>query len=581
MWWRGSELPLPPYTATRFLNVGPDARFIGSRACAECHQRNHQSYLLTEHSRALSDLDLKAEPADGAFVHKRTGRSYRVHRRDGEFRHEEVLRFADGREIGRSDVPMRYLVGSGHFARTYLAETDGFLHESPITWYTAKKSWAMSPGYDTGFWGFERPVVVGCLACHAGRVEAVPGTVQRIVLHELAIGCESCHGPGSLHQELRGTGRVIAADEDLTIVNPGKLSRPLQEAICAACHLNGPALVPLRGRQRTDFRPGRPLTDYRIDYRFDADNEHMTVVGHIEQLRRSACYQKSEELTCTTCHDLHARKRPEDMVAFYRQKCLDCHGTQACGLTITERVKQEPRDHCVACHMPRGDTDIPHVSFTHHRIGRHRAAERSTPEQAPELVPTDDVARIPAIDRQRNLGLAYLQAMRDPTYPEFAGAFRSRARQVLGEVYARGLRDPETTSGLAEANWGEDLARSAAFAREAIEANGATPEARASALLILASAQMQDGNFASAQGHLEVLVKMRRYAEDWRLLGLCYLQTQGPQKAANALEHALTIRPFQVDIHGALADVYRDQGDMLRSEAAAAKAQELRRLRQD
>jgi hypothetical protein len=68
-------------------------------------------------------------------------------------------------------------------------EVDGFLHESPLTWYTARKKWDMSPGYDfPTHWSFERPVKVGCLNCHAGRVEAAGGTVHKMTIHEQAIG---------------------------------------------------------------------------------------------------------------------------------------------------------------------------------------------------------------------------------------------------------------------------------------------------------------------------------------------------------------------------------------------------------
>src|SRR5260370_1086433 len=89
-----------------------------------------------------------------------------------------------GRVAELAHLPIRYLVGSGAFSRTYLVEVDGFLHESPITWYTAKKKWAMSPGYDgPQHAGFDRPVAIGCLVCHAGRVEAVEGAVHRAIFH--------------------------------------------------------------------------------------------------------------------------------------------------------------------------------------------------------------------------------------------------------------------------------------------------------------------------------------------------------------------------------------------------------------
>jgi predicted CXXCH cytochrome family protein len=558
--------PPPPYSETRFLNAGPDARYIGSDACGRCHKANHESYLLTAHSRALADLNPDAEPPDGSFNDPGSGRSYRVYRQDGKLRHEEVLRTAEGKEVGRVDVPVRYLIGSGHFTRSYLVEIDGFLHESPITWYTSSGRWQTSPGYDSPqHWGFERPVDVGCVVCHSGRAEPIDGTSHHMSFQEKAIGCENCHGPGSLHEERHRGGQQPTGEDDLTIVHPGKLTRPLQEAICAVCHLSGPANIPVRGRQVSDFRPGRPHGDYRVHYRFEGDDEQMTVVGHVEQLRQSACYQKSEEMTCLTCHDPHARARPKDLSAYYRQKCLGCHTTQACGLDPAERLKKEPADSCVACHMPRGDTEIPHIAFTHHRIGRHAARRSAESSRAPELVPTDDVSHLAPLDRQRNLGLAYLEVSRNRLYARQAEAYWPRARALLEAVHAAGLRDGDTELGLVEIYEREDVARAASHARLALEAHDLSAKARGQAMMILARSEIQGRNLDAAIGLLTELVVQRRFAEDWRLLGLCYLEQRQPAKALPALEQALAIRPFRSATHSALAEAYRQLGDPRRA----------------
>src|SRR5262249_50511077 len=170
-----------PYAESRFLNTKPDVAYVGTSACAECHQANHKSYLLTTHSRAMNDIDPKAEPPDGAFDHRPSGRSYRVYRQGDQLRHEEILRSPEGKEIAHMDLPIRYLIGSGNFTRSYAVEVDGFLHESPITWYSSRQKWDMSPGYDgPQHAGFERPVGVACLACHAGRVEETAGAVHHL-----------------------------------------------------------------------------------------------------------------------------------------------------------------------------------------------------------------------------------------------------------------------------------------------------------------------------------------------------------------------------------------------------------------
>lgn len=167
-------------------------------------------------------------------------------------------------------------------------------------------------------------------------------------------------------------------------------------------------------------------------------------------MRQSLCYQKSPELTCVTCHDPHASARPADPVAFYRQKCLDCHNTKPCSSPPEQRLKQNPADNCVACHMPRGDTDIQHVAFTHHRIGRHSPQLPQQPNGIPDLVPLDENPHLSALDRQRDAGLAYMEVFRNPAFANYAGVYGERARSNLGAAYKAGLRDAETVFALAQ-----------------------------------------------------------------------------------------------------------------------------------
>jgi hypothetical protein len=424
------------------------------------------------------------------------------------------------------------------------------------------------------------------VACHAGRAEAADGSLHRIVFHEQVIGCESCHGPGSRHEALRRDGDPVPGEEDLTIVNPGKLSRSRLEAVCGACHLNGPATVALRGRHPGDFRPGMPLTDYRVDYRFEGGDELMTVVGHMAQLRRSACYQKSEGLTCLTCHDLHAREKPKDPTAFYRQKCLSCHTVQACGLDQAQRLAKDTTDNCLACHMPRGDTEMPHIAFTNHRIVRRptpRPADlgpgrallpADSSARAPELVPGDDVPGLAPLEQRRNLGLAYFAVGRNPVYVRygFAGTFRERARDLLEGVDGAGLHDPEAAAALAELYWEKDRDVASAYARQALQATDISAEARVSSLLILAGAEMKDRQFDSASRRLEEVVRLQRAASDWYFLGLCYLEQDQPSRALPALRQSLAIRPDRSAVHARLADAYRRLGDVQRSDEHRDKA---------
>lgn len=573
----------------------PEARYIGTAACAACHPKNHRSFLLTAHSRSLAEVDPNAEPPDGSFDHALSGRSYRVSRRDKQLHHEEILRTAEGHEVTRVDVPVRYRIGSGHFTRSYLVELDGFLHESPITWYASRKQWDMSPGYDFAqHWGFDRPVGANCVACHAGRTEAAEGTLHRITFHELAIGCENCHGPGSRHEALQRRSQAVSAQDDVTIVNPGKLSRSRLESVCGSCHLSGVATVALRGRRPGDFRPGMPLTDYRVDYHFAEGKELMTVAGHISQLRQSTCYQRSADLTCLTCHDPHAQEKPKDPAPFYRQKCLSCHTVEACGLDQAQRRAKDATDNCLGCHMPRGATEMPHLAFTNHRIER-----RPTPRpadlkpggallpdssgKAPELVPIEDAPQLVPLERRRNLGLAYFDAGRNPVYNRYgyADAFRERARSLLEAVEAAGLHEPETAAALAELYGEKDRFRATVHARQALQAPDISAEARISSLLILADAAMHDHRFEEASRWLEQVAAQRRAANDWYFLGLCYLEQDQPERALPALRKSLAIRPDSSAVHARLAQAYRRLGNVQQANEHQEKARWLFQERRD
>jgi hypothetical protein len=549
--------PLPPYTESRYLNTHPSARFIGNAACATCHEKNYQSYSLTAHSRALSDIDPDKEPPDGSFTHQASGRTYRIYRKNGQLHHQEVLSTDDGKEIARVDLPLRYRIGSGQHARAYAVEVDGFLHQSPLAWYETKQKWDMSPGYDIANHGsFERPIEMECMACHSGHTEEVGGTLNRLNIIEKAIGCESCHGPGSLHQDLHRSSKPVVGEEDLSIVNPRRLSRPLLESICSSCHLGDPAIVPLRGRQIGDFQPGRPLSDFRIHYRMEGSSDSMTVVGHVDQMHQSACYQKSPTMSCLTCHDPHRRELPVDRVAFFREKCLTCHNSHPCTLDLKERLLKDPQDNCMSCHMPRSKTEVPHVSFTHHRIGLHSQPRSSGPQRIPELVSTSDLSHLSILDRERSLGLAYQIACRKPEYAPYLNEFRSRERIHLEAAYEGGVRDAKTLIGLAELYWRGNRNRAIELAREGLAAKDISVKERLRALMVIAYTDSLNLNDAEAQAELEELIQKRRLADDWRRLGEIYLRQHAPDKASLALNKALEILPYRSSSHANLAQAY-------------------------
>ncbi len=570
---------IPPIRAGQFQNTDTAAEYVGNDACAECHIDQHQSYLHTVHSRSLREVDPGQEPPDHQLNDPVSRRSYELYRQDDQYRHREVLRFGDNQQLELADYACRYVVGSGAHALTYLVDAgDGFLAESPVTWYASLQDWALSPGFENYNTGFARPVYADCLFCHTGRSEPIDGNRGRIQIHTNSIDCERCHGPGSLHvakQEVAADARS-AAGHDLTIVNPRHLARSQSEAICAQCHLDSAAETDVRGRHLRDFRPGHWLEDYRVYYGLQVPDASMKVVGHVEQLHLSSCYRGTETLTCTTCHDPHSTPAAEERIDFYREKCITCHLEQPCSLPETTRLAESPEDNCLACHMPPSSTDIVHVPATHHRIGIHAdtVADGKSPS-AGELIPLGDISHLPKLEQDRCLGLGYLDASIVTREPQVSEAYRVRARDMLEDVTRRGLKDPVVAAALAKIYQRENPPQSIVHAESALQSPNLTVDTRTQALFSLSNAYLSLQQTQLAIQPLEQLVKLRRQAGDWFLLGVCRMRAGDLEAALEAAQRAAMIRPDKSNFQALLAELYRQSGQTELAQQHEARAQQL------
>jgi len=573
-------LELPPITPARFRNATPTAQYVGSTACLECHRDEHKSYLQTTHSRSLAEVDVPHEPDGGEFSHELSGRDYRIYRDQGSLRLQEVIHDPGGEKVILADQPAKYSLGSGNYARMYLIGQGDFLVEAPMTWYPRRKTWGMSAGYEKNPLqsGFNREIDANCLYCHAGRVETIGNAGLRLSVHEMAIGCERCHGPGDLHVKERRAERESgggkkkppnSAEVDDSIVNLRHLSRERQEDVCSQCHLSASADVNVHGRSRTDFRPGMKMADFVINYRIDRPDSAMTVSGQIEQMRLSRCYIDSKTMTCTTCHDPHSIPAESARTEHFRQKCLGCHQADSCGLPA--KTRQEKQGNCIVCHMPRGPTDIPHFSFTHHRVGIHsEEAKQSKLTEADKLVPVVDVSHLPEIERRRLLGLANDvfggklatglddETRDDPSYRALAVVFQNRARQILDEVRSQGARDPEVDLFFSRLHWRKNPALCIEYAESALKSEHVSPAVRSMALYNLASSHFDQRRYAQAFPHLEELVKVERSEISLMLLGICHEKNGNLSEAVRLFNEAIAASPDRADLHDYLARIYEN-----------------------
>jgi len=280
----------------------------GAPNCTPCHTAIAASYAHTAHAKASSEAT--AQTIAGAFDREmRTGVDgvyFRMERRGERF-------YQTGVRPGHSQrESFDLVIGSGRRGQSYLYWRGGLLYQLPVSYHVASKQWINSPGYEDGTVNFGRAIPPQCLDCHASgfRLEA---TVKgpRYAIDTLGIQCSKCHGEVQRHEELK---------------------RPSMD-LCARCH---------SGLKEESH--GGP-------------DVHGNQVG---LLKASRCFQKSDAMTCGTCHDVHRVER--DAVAL-SSKCGICHQPAAC-----PKAARKPGG-CVECHMPLTSSKLIEVqSYRTHRI---------------------------------------------------------------------------------------------------------------------------------------------------------------------------------------------------------------------
>lgn len=427
----GNIFLLPACGEAASKDQGP-ATWVGSEACASCHADIYRSYMKTAMARASGPATDGLIAGD--FQHTRTGIHYRIYGQDSKV----WLSFDRDRPALHGKRELLYYIGSGQRGRTYLFSEDGFLFESPVNWYAQKRLWDMTPAYQSAEQMPMLPALPACLNCHtSGMQAALPGTENRYPLPPFAhggISCQRCHGPGEEHTHSQGKA---------TIINPVKLEPERRDEICMQCHLEGNVAVERPGKHPYNFRPGDRLADY-IRY-FDVVNlPGLGALSQVEALAQSVCKQKSgDAMSCMSCHDPHSWPAPEDKVAYYRSKCLACHGAG-----FAQR-HEHGNPNCIGCHMPAvASRDVAHTQATDHRILQLPGPQpvltdldaQSKPAM-PQLAPFPASAGPPDA---RDLALAW-DALVRRGHPEYA----PKARDLLSHAFRQDPNDAAVATDLA------------------------------------------------------------------------------------------------------------------------------------
>lgn len=337
----------------------PRAGYAGDQKCLSCHPKQKEfprtAHHLTSQPATRQSIAGSFAPGKNVLKTQEPELQYRMEARAGGFFQTGIL----GTPPDTVSLSQRFdlVIGSGRKGQTYLYWGKGVdesgaadrLFQLPVSYWTSIGEWVNSPGYGDRVIEFSRPVLPRCLECHATYVETLgdPAAPNRFRTTTFVPGitCERCHGPGAQHSSLNADPAVKSVE---AIVNPAKLPRDRQLALCSLCHGGvGVSKTPV-----FSFAVGNALNDH-LQLESPKPDDPLDVHGNqVALLERSKCFQQSN-MTCSTCHDVHVPQRDvKDLSA----RCLTCHQVESCGLF--PRRGRTLAGKCVDCHLPNQTSNV-------------------------------------------------------------------------------------------------------------------------------------------------------------------------------------------------------------------------------
>ncbi|MGB6692108.1 MAG: tetratricopeptide repeat protein [Terracidiphilus sp.] len=535
----------------------PNGEYVGSQACSKCHSEIYRRFTQTSMGHSMSQVTpdfLEKTSSSASYSNERLNRRFAIYSQEGSLYQSESGIGGDGKESFRTAHRIEWIIGAGINGYGAILEQDDYLFQAPLSFYTRPMKWAPSPGYEFADLGFNRPITPGCIFCHSGRPNPVPGTngrFQSTPFSELSIGCENCHGPGAAHlRAMSGTSVPSGKNParfDPAIVNPARLTPYLANNICMACHQTGDARVLKPGKTYQDIRPGRPLDDTLSILLIPPTRESPPTADHVEHyysMTLSKCYRASQgRLSCITCHDPHVEPSREEAPAYFRGKCLTCHSNQSCKLPLETRMQKTSANDCAGCHMPKRDIEvISHSSATNHRIVATPdepypdIAFRQTTASLPDLIHLNPAPGRQAVSPPLLTLLAAYGELAE-NKPEYVAPYL----KVLGRLEKTQPDDPLVQAALGRRDLKNgDFQSAAGHLRRALE-NG--PPA-ATTYADLADALARLGQTDEALSLLEKAIDLDPYNPVTRkMLVVRLIDTRQYAKARQALEQYLEIFP--------------------------------------
>ncbi|MBN9691638.1 MAG: C cytochrome precursor [Verrucomicrobia bacterium] len=396
--WLKTQLPLDR----------PEAGYVGSHRCLECHEDEHASWHRSYHRTMTQPAtpDTVLGSFDGSTINC-NGLAYRVFQEGGKFWAEmpdpDVMMYViqGGKKLSLDEIPrvkrpVVMTTGSHHYQTYWVTSSryPGLLQTLPLVYLKEDQRWIprdvafMRGPTDT------EPLVTQwnhhCIRCHStgGNPGLDAQGKLRTRVGELGIACEACHGPGERHVDKhRLVGKPVARATDRgpdpTIVNPAKLDSVRSTQVCGQCHgvFNVKEEFALESARKGPlFQPGEDLFRTRhyllhpnlngatnrqaelernrgfFAERWWDDGTILAGGREYSGLLASACHTRGK-MTCLSCHSMHDSD-PADQLSRRGgtpAACTQCHSEPQYTTELNRHTFHAPNSsgsNCLNCHMP-------------------------------------------------------------------------------------------------------------------------------------------------------------------------------------------------------------------------------------
>jgi len=340
------------------LLVETHASFVGRDQCIDCHTEAYQSWLGSDHDKAMdhaNEQTVLGDFDDTEFQYKDV--TSRFYRRD-----EKYFVYTEGPGGEMAEFEVQYTFGVEPLQQYLVPLPGGRLQALSTAWDVERKRWFfLYPDTDIVaddwlHWSRNGQNWNGmCAECHSTNLRKnfdAQSNTFRTQWSEIDVSCEACHGPGSKHVDWAATdpmGRPIVDNYDLPVKTSGIDNRQLVE-LCAPCHSRRAEIDDYKHAQVNLLENFVPSLIAEGVYHPDGQIlEEDYVWGSFMQSKMYA-----NGVRCDDCHNVHSLKLHQQGNAL----CLQCHVADTYD-SYDHHFHQQLIDGqasdaalCVKCHMP-------------------------------------------------------------------------------------------------------------------------------------------------------------------------------------------------------------------------------------